>query len=86
MAQTRGFVHRLKVTSPSLLAWAYIGPTPSNTELLLVMAPAGLSAADAAYRASLADALAVALSANKEIVAFHPDNSAEITAVHMPPL
>jgi hypothetical protein len=86
MAQTRGFVHRLKVTSPSILAWVYVGPTATDTELLLVMAPLNLSAVDAAYRASMADALAVALSANKEVVAFHPDNSAEITSVHMPPL
>lgn len=86
MAQTRGFVHRLKIGSPSILGWAYIGPTATDTELLLVMAPVGLSAVDAAYRASMADALAVALSANKEVVAFHPDNSAEITSVHMPPL
>jgi len=86
MAQTRGFVHRLKVTSPSILAWAYIGPTATNTELLLVLAPLNLTAVDAAYRASMADALAVALSTNKEVVAFHPDNGAEITAVHLPPL
>lgn len=86
MAQTRGFVHRLKVTMPSILAWAYIGPTATNTELLIIMAPAGLSAEDAAYRASMADALGVALAAQKEVVAFHANNSAEITAVHMPPL
>ena len=86
MAQTRGFVHRLKVTSPSILAWAYIGPTATNTELLLVLAPLNLTAVDAAYPASMADALAVALSTNKEVVAFHPDNGAEITAVHLPPL
>jgi hypothetical protein len=86
MAQTRGFVHRLKVTMPSILAWVYIGPSANNTTLLIIKAPAGLSAEDAAYRASMTDVLGVALAAQKEVVAFHAASSAEITAVHMPPL
>ena len=40
MAQTRGFVQRLKVTNSIVMAWAYIGPSSTDTELLIVMAPA----------------------------------------------
>ncbi len=84
MAQTTGLVQRLKLTSPSVLAWAYVGPTPTNTELLIIMAPAGISAEDAAYRASMADALAAALVGQKQVRVTHGANSAEITAVQIP--
>jgi hypothetical protein len=84
MAQTSGLVQRLKVTSPSVLAWVYIGPAPDDTELLIILAPLGLSAEDAAYRAAMADALGTALVNQRPVVAFHGDNSAEITAVQIP--
>lgn len=86
MAETRGFVHRLKVTSPGILAWAYIGPSPDDTELFIILAPLALSAEDAAYRASMADALGIALAARTEVAVFHEEDRADITAVHMPPL
>ena len=41
MAQTQGFVQRLKLTDTLILAWAYIGPTASNTELLVVLSGTG---------------------------------------------
>jgi hypothetical protein len=85
MAETRGFVQRLKVTSSIVMAWAYIGPSPTDTELLIVMAPAGLPAEDAATRGAIADALGAALVSQTEVVAIHGDNSAEITSLQLPP-
>ncbi|HVL22817.1 MAG TPA: hypothetical protein VM450_01975 [Thermomicrobiales bacterium] len=84
MAQTRGFVQRLKVTNSIVMAWAYIGPSPTDTELLIVMAPANLPAEDAATRGAIADALGAALASQTEVIAFHGDNSAEITALQIP--
>jgi hypothetical protein len=83
MAQTIGLVQRLKITNPPQLAWAYIGPTPTDTELLLVLLPSGLGPEDAAFRGAMADALSAALANQREVIASHPDDSAEITAVEI---
>ncbi|HEX2281834.1 MAG TPA: hypothetical protein VHG52_08730 [Thermomicrobiales bacterium] len=85
MAQTRGFVQRLKVTSTFVMAWAYIGPTPTNTELLIILAPAGLTADEAAFRGAMVDTLAAAMVNQTELVASHDDNKAEITQIQIPP-
>ena len=43
MAQTTGFVQRLKLTNGLVLAWAYIGPASNNTTLLIIKQPTPLS-------------------------------------------
>jgi len=59
MAQTTGLVQRLKVTPGLVLAWAYIGPSPNNTTLLIVMQRTD-EPTDVSGRASMAEALSVA--------------------------
>jgi hypothetical protein len=84
MAETRGVVQRLKLTSGSILAWAYIGPSPTNTRLLLVE-QAATDPAAIAFRASMAEALSGALLSRREVIATHGDNDAVITMLQVEP-
>lgn len=77
MVETRGFVARLKLTPGLVLAWAYIGPSATDTTLLLVMQRSD-DPIDVAARASMAEALSGALASRREVIATHADNSAEI--------
>lgn len=83
MAQTQGLVQRLKLTDTLILAWAYIGPTPSDTELLIVKQATGLGPEEAAFRGALADALSTALATRQQVIAFHADNGVEITMLQV---
>ena len=82
MAQTQGLVQRLKLTTGSVLAWAYIGPTATSTTLLLVTQESA-AAADIAAFASMAEALSGALVSGKQVIATHDDGSSEITVLEV---
>jgi hypothetical protein len=84
MAETRGVVQRLKLTSGSILAWVYIGPSPTNTKLLLVKQDAA-DPAGTAFRTSMAEALSGALVSRREVIATHADNDAAITMLQIEP-
>jgi hypothetical protein len=81
MAETRGVVQRLKITPGAFRAWAYIGPSPTNTTLLLVPSGAAGDAADIAAHASMADALSAALVSRRAVKAVHGDDNATITQI-----
>lgn len=83
MAQTQGFVQRLKLTDTLILAWAYIGPTASNTELLIVLSGTGQPPDEVAFRGALAEALSGALASRQQVIASHDDNSAIITLLQV---
>jgi hypothetical protein len=85
VAETRGIVQRLKITSGSTLAWAYIGPSPTNTRLLLISQAAANDPAGIAFRASMAEALSGALVARREVIATHGDNDSTITQLQIEP-
>lgn len=81
MAQTIGLVQRLKVTPPPILAWVYIGPTPVDTDVLVVLQAHNAGAEDAAFNASLVDALATGLVSQRQVIATHGNNDIEISAI-----
>ncbi len=83
MAQTQGLVQRLKVTDSPILAWAYIGPMSSNTELLIIKQATGLGPEEAAFRGAMTDALSTALASRQQVIAFHDDNGIEINALQI---
>jgi hypothetical protein len=85
MAVTRGFVQRLKVTDTSIPAWVYIGPSPADTELFIVQFRAGISSGEIAAGGAMIDALGAALTSGREVQVTHPDGSADITSVQLPP-
>ncbi len=80
MAQTQGFVQRLKLTPGLILAWVYIGPSDTASTLLLIRQDSN-DPADIAARASMAEALSGALAAQREVTVFHGDDDVLITTV-----
>lgn len=82
MAETQGLVQRLKLTSGLVLAWAYIGPTATNTTLLIVM-QRSTDPVDIAARASMAEALSGALVSGREVIATHETGKAEIDFIQV---
>jgi hypothetical protein len=83
VAQTQGLVQRLKLTDTQILAYAYIGPTPTNTELLIVRSATGLPPDEAAFRGALAEALSGALASRQQVIASHDDNNIEIALLQV---
>lgn len=81
MAETVGQVQRLKLTSGATLAWAYIGPSATNTRLLIVQQGAAGDATEVAFRASMAEALSGALASRQEVTATHGDNDSIVTVL-----
>ncbi|HWJ53616.1 MAG TPA: hypothetical protein VNT24_09625 [Propionibacteriaceae bacterium] len=82
MATTTGLVQQLAVFSgPTACAW--IGPSPTNTELLVVTSTG--SATDVAFAGGLVDMLSSAMMHRREVVAFHGDSSSQITSLRIDP-
>jgi hypothetical protein len=85
MAETTGIVQRLSVFPGVGFACIWIGPTPTNTEILFLQHQAGDPAWSAAYQGSMVDALAAAVVTRREVVAFHDTASARITSLRIDP-
>lgn len=84
MAETTGLVQQLIVFSgPSACAW--IGPTPTNSEVLVVNTGTG-SGADVAFAESLIQALSAAATNYRAVVAGHADADAIVTSVSIDPV
>ena len=83
MAEGIGLVQRLTVVSPTLTC-VWIGPTPNNTELLIVTNDN--SAADTAFAANLVQTLAAAATNYRGVAATHAANNAKITSVRVDPV
>lgn len=83
MATTNGFVHLLTILpgNGSSLACTRIGPSPNNTELLLVQRGASDSEHAGAFKNSIVDALTTALISRRQVSAFHASSSASITGL-----
>ena len=88
MATTTGQIHRIfmdpAVGSPTQVsACVFIGPTPANTEVLLLQRRAADAAHTGAFMSSMLDALAQALASRREVTATHGDNDAVIISVEV---
>jgi len=85
MAETTGIVQKLNVIPGAAVACIWIGPTPTNTELLFIAYQAGDPTSSTAYQSSLVDALAAAVVTRREVVATHDATSARITSLRIDP-
>jgi hypothetical protein len=88
MATTTGTVHRIFMDpatgSPtSVSACVFIGPTPANTEVLLLRRQAADPAHTGAFMASMLDALVQALASRREVMVNHGDNDAVIISLEV---
>jgi hypothetical protein len=85
MAETAGLVQRLTVLPDAALACAWIGPSPTNTELLFVARTGSDSAQQGAFKSSIVDALMTAVASRREVVAIHGNSDAEIIGLRIDP-
>lgn len=83
MAETIGLVQRLSILTGTITC-VWIGPTPDNTEVLLVSNDG--STADGNFASSMIHALASASTNYREVVAVHGDSDATITSVRIEPI
>jgi hypothetical protein len=83
MAETSGLVQRLSILTDTITC-VWIGPTPDNTEILLVTNDG--TSLDAAFATSMIQALASAATNYRGVVAVHGASDATITAVRVDPL
>jgi hypothetical protein len=86
MAETQGLVQKLKILPASSLAFVYIGPTPTNTSLLLISRSSSDSAEVGAFKSNMVDAMAAAQFAHREVVAVHDASSSQITDMRIDPV
>lgn len=83
MPTTTGLVQRLTVLSgPQACVW--IGPTPTNTALLVVTHDN--TASKIALAGSLIDTLGAAMTQRREVAAGHGTSSASITSLTIHPI
>lgn len=83
MAETTGLVQRLSVVSETLTC-VWIGPTPNNTEALILTNNG--TTQDAAFANVLIQCLASASTNYRQVVAVHGDSDAKITSVRIEPI
>jgi hypothetical protein len=82
VAQTTGLVQKLIVGDTFSCAW--IGPTPNNSELLLVQNEG--SPASVAFYTTAIDTLSAALTNYRPVVAIHGDSDSKITGLRIDPV
>lgn len=89
MATTVGLIQRLSIIPGSdnsaAIACAWIGPSPSNTELFVVQRLSEDSAQAGDLKTSIVNALATAQISRREVSVVHGDSDGIITLVTINP-
>lgn len=80
MAETTGLVQRMTIASATLTC-VWIGPTPDNTEALIVSNDG--TSAGAAFASTLIQTFAAAATNYREVVGVHGDSDSTITSVRI---
>jgi hypothetical protein len=83
MAETTGLVQQLSVFAGPL-ACAWIGPTATNTEVLVISSDG--SAASTAFAETVIQTLSAAATNYRAVVAGHGDSDAAITSLQIDPV
>ncbi len=88
MATTTGLVQKLTILPGSSVSMAcvWIGPTPSDTELLSVQRSSTDASQVGAFKNSIVDALATAMVSRREVTVGHGDSDAIITSLVIDPV
>ncbi len=83
--ETTGLVQRLHIISGIGLACVWIGPSPTNAELLYILRNNSDTAEVGAFKNSIVDTLVTAQVSRREVVATHGDSDAEIFNLKIEP-
>lgn len=81
MAFTVGLVQEMTWSQDPPYACIRLGPSPDDTEALVVLLEG--SASDLAYQSTMIDALARAMFARREVGAYHDDEASQITSIKL---
>jgi hypothetical protein len=81
MALTTGLVQWLGVFPETTGCCVQIGPSPSNTTLLFVLARASDSSEIGAFKIGVVEAMIAAQTTGREVTAQHADTDSEITSI-----
>ncbi|MDP6065681.1 MAG: hypothetical protein QGG75_00265 [Alphaproteobacteria bacterium] len=82
MASVTGYVQILDISSSYVRAKVAVGPTPTDTQLLMVIAGSSDSERELTMKASVIDLLSTALATRREVEVSY-DSSSRITLVEM---
>ncbi len=83
MAETLGFVQRVKWNSAASTAFFNVGPTATSTTLLFAVLAENDTESALALKRSLVQAMVLAQLAGSEVSVMHPDTGGEVTQVEM---
>jgi hypothetical protein len=83
MAETTGLVQRIKIMSETTTC-VWIGPTPNNTEVLLVTNDS--SSQDSGFASTLIQILGAASTNYRQVTAEHGNSDAKITSLRLEPI
>jgi hypothetical protein len=83
MASVTGYVQWMYVEPGSEFTKVGIGPTPTDTQLLLVMMESGDTNSEVAMKATLIDAFATALAARREVTADYSSSDSRVSYLEM---
>lgn len=89
MATTTGLVHKVKLNYALSVAWAYIGPSATNSQLFFVLFSSESIAffkneqREAAFLSLMVEQLISGMLAQREVTVYHGDQDSQITAVEV---
>lgn len=78
-----GYVQSLDIIAGSTYAKAGIGPTPSDTELLVIISESTDDTRDLLIKSAMIDALSTALATRREVTAVYDEDDNRIQIVQM---
>jgi hypothetical protein len=81
MAYTTGLVHEITWSSDAPNACIRVGPSPADTEALIVLLEGNDT--ERAYQTNMIDALGRAMLARREVGVWHEDDSSRITSINL---
>jgi hypothetical protein len=82
MATTTGLVQSLSIFEGGF-ACVWIGPSPANVEILLIVHEASDPPQRLAFKTSMVDALSQALASRREVTVQHLDNDSRIDTLKL---
>ena len=83
MATVTGFVQWMMVDPVSEFAKIGIGPSPSDTQIVLVMMSSGDTAQEIGMKGALIDAFSAAMAARREVTADYSSTDSKVSVLEM---
>lgn len=83
MATITGFVQWIKIDPAFEYAKVGIGPSPTDTQIVLIMMSSGDTSQEISMKAALIDAFSAAMVARREVTADYDSNDSQVMLMEM---